>query len=118
MPSSDTQFQNDPSRINRKGRPRESVIFKKLKKLTQEEILTAYWKVFELTDKEAKQILKNDNTPLLERALIMRMQKGDIDVIMNRLVGMPKQTVEEKGDHKLTINVIKAEGNKPDGNKP
>ena len=47
-------FREHPENINRKGRPRQSLTFKKLLKYSTEEILSAYWKISGMTKDDMK----------------------------------------------------------------
>lgn len=87
-------FEARPQDINRKGRPRESITFRKLKKYTKEEIMDAFWKVSTMTRDDIIKFQNDKSTTLLEQALLKRIIKGDVEVIINRLMGFPKQSVE------------------------
>lgn len=93
-----------PQDINKKGRPRESLTFRKLKKMTTDEIMTALWKVGDMTKDEVEVFKKDPKAKLLEIGLAGRLAKGDVDVILNRLLGMPKQPVEHSGSIDISDN--------------
>ncbi len=106
MPRGDGDFSVHPENAIHVGRPKESAMFRKLKKCSQEQLLTAYWKVCEMTKEEMMEFSKDEKATLLEIGLVKRMLKGDIDIIMNRILGMPKQPIES--DNKLEIIIRKA----------
>lgn len=102
-------FDKHPENAVHTGRPKESEAFRKLRKCTQKELLQTIAKVSDMTKKEAKAFLEEPEAKLLEVGLVTRLLKGDVDVILNRLLGMPKQTIDEKTDSKITVEIIKAE---------
>ena len=102
-------FKDHPENINKKGRPRQSLTFKKLKKYSTEEILSAYWKISGMKRDDVKKFNDDKTATLLEMALVKRMAKGDVDVIINRIMGMPKEFKEHSGSLGIGENLTSEE---------
>lgn len=111
MPRGDGDFRVHPENAIHVGRPKESSAFKKLKQRTNPELLAAIAKVGDMTKEEALEFIKLPTAKLLEIGLVKRLFKGDVELVFNRLLGMPKQPIENDGE--IIVKVIKSNANKP-----
>ncbi len=90
-----------PQDINKAGRPRLSKTLRAVKEFETSEIIEAFNKVIGLTIKQAESMKIDPETLLLEKSLIDVMQKGQISVITDRLLGRAPEsiTIENKNKY-------------------
>jgi hypothetical protein len=114
-------FKKGDPNINRKGRPRKTVLLMKGMGYNGTDINETIKTLLAMTPEEINEVVKNPDATVLElwigRAIQKGISKGDLASfkdLCNRVFGMPKQEVETKQDVKIegtpiTVNVIKKE---------
>ncbi len=91
-----------PQDINRAGRPRLSKGLRVIREYETSEIIDTFSKIIDLTIKQAELLLKAPDCTLLEKSLIEVMQKGQINIVIDRLLGRvpesSKITIEKENN--------------------
>lgn len=87
------QFQNRPENRNTKGRPAMSKEMRALRKYKGGEILEVIQRVLSMPVIEADAWLENPKCTLLDKSLITVMKKGQVDILLNRVLGKCPETV-------------------------
>jgi len=88
-----TTFKDRPQDINRNGRPTMSKEMMALRKYATGEIIETFERVVRMTVQEAAKWITHPECTLLDYTLIMAMKKGQLNVVLDRLLGRVPETV-------------------------